>query len=69
MAKYKSDPRWLNVKFDGSCARCKRPIRRGERAFYYPRDCSLNCDSENCGQAASHDFTARVFDENSNGSM
>lgn len=35
MAKYKSDPRWISVKFDGSCARCKSVIRRGERAFYY----------------------------------
>jgi hypothetical protein len=37
MAKYKSDPRWIKLKFDGSCARCKSVIRRGERAFYFHR--------------------------------
>jgi hypothetical protein len=63
MAKYKSDPRWINVKFDGSCARCKSVIRHGERAFYYPQDRSLYCERENCGQAASRDFSAHVFDE------
>jgi hypothetical protein len=63
MAKYKTDPRWINVKFDGSCARCKSVIRRGERAFYYPQDRSLYCEGDNCGQTASRDFSARVFDE------
>ena len=68
MAKYKSDPRWISVNFDGSCARCKSTIRRGERVFYYPQNRSLYCERENCGLAASHDFTARVFDEEHGGS-
>jgi hypothetical protein len=63
MAKYKNDPRWINVKFDGTCTRCKSVIRRGERVFYYPQDRSLYCERENCGQAASRDFNAQVFDE------
>jgi len=63
MAKYKSDPRWINVEFDGSCVRCKSVICRGERAFYYPQERSLYCARENCGQAASRDFRVRVFDE------
>jgi hypothetical protein len=69
MAKYKSDPRWISVKFDGSCARCKSVIRRGERAFYYPQNRSLYCERDNCGQAASRDFSARVFDEERSGSI
>ena len=69
MAKYKSDPRWISAKFDGSCARCKRVIRRGERAFYYPQDRSLYCEQESCGQAANRDFSGRVFDEEHGGSM
>jgi hypothetical protein len=69
MAKYKSDPRWLSVKFDGSCARCNSVILRGERAFYYPQDRSLYCERENCGQAVSRDLGARVFDEERGGSI
>lgn len=69
MAMYKSDPRWIKVKFDASCARCKSVIRRGERALYYPQDRSLYCERENCGQVASRDFRARVFDEEHGGSM
>ena len=69
MAKCKSDPRWINVKLDGSCARCKSVIRHGERAFYYPQDRSLYCGREDCGQAASRDFRAHVFDEEHGGSI
>jgi hypothetical protein len=69
MAKYKGDARWINVKFDGGCVRCKRAIRRDERAFYYPQDRSLYCERENCGQAASRDFSARAFDEDRGGSV
>ena len=69
MAKYQSDPRWINVKFDGSCTRCKSVIRRGDRALYYPLDRSLYCEREDCGQAASRDFSARVFDEGRGGSI
>jgi hypothetical protein len=63
MARYKCDPRWINVKFDGECARCERPVRCGERAFYYPEDRSLYCGGEECGKAASREFDARAFDE------
>ena len=69
MAKSRSDPRWINVKSNGSCGRCKSVIRRGERAFYYPQDRSLYCERENCGQAASRDFRAHVFDEESGSSI
>jgi hypothetical protein len=69
MAKYKSDPRWITVKFDSGCARCKSAIRRGGRAFYYPQDRSLYCERDNCGQAASRDFTAHAFDEARSGSL
>ncbi|SRR5579875_3002070 len=69
MPRYKSDPRWINVKFDGACVRCKRPIRRGEQAFYFPSDRSLYCESEECGKAASREFGARAFDEENNRCM
>ena len=70
MAKYKCDPRWITVRFKGSaCADCKRPIQRGQRVFHYPQDRSLYCDGADCGEAASREFAARVFDEDHNTSM
>ncbi len=70
MAKYKGDPRWISVRFKGSaCARCKRPIQPGERAFHYPQDRSLYCDGGDCGAAASREFAVQAFDEEHNTSM
>jgi len=69
MRRYKCDPRWINVRFKGECARCRRAIRTGEYAFYYPEDRSLYCAAEECGGAASREFSARAFDEDNNTSM
>jgi hypothetical protein len=69
MRRYKCDPRWINVSFKGECIRCKRLIRPGERAFHYPEDRSLYCAAEECGGAASREFSARAFDEEHNASM
>jgi hypothetical protein len=70
MRRYKCDPRWITVRFEGStCAGCKRPIHTGERAFYYPEDRSLYCEGEECGKAAGQEFSARAFDEENNTSM
>jgi hypothetical protein len=69
MRRHKCDPRWINVRFESRCVRCKRPIRAGERAFHYPEDRSLYCDGEGCGKTASREFAARAFDEDNNASM
>ena len=70
MRRYKCDPRWITVKFKGNtCVRCKRSIHPGEPAFYYPEDRSLYCEAEDCGKAASREFSARTFDEEDNPSM
>jgi hypothetical protein len=66
MAKYRSYPRWINVRFDSSCVRC-RSVGRGNRAFHYAQERSLYCEREKCGQAVSLDFGARAFDENRGG--
>jgi len=64
MRRYKCDPRWITVKFKGNtCVRCKRSIHPGEPAFYYPEDRSLYCEAEDCGKAASREFSARAFEE------
>ena len=69
MRCYKCDPHWIAVRFEGECVRCKRPIRPGERAFYYPECRSLCCEAAECGRAASREFTAGASDEENNTSM
>lgn len=69
MPRYKYDPRWITVRFEGTCVRCKRSIHPEERAFYYTSDRSLYCAGEECGKAASREFSAQVFDEENNTSM
>ncbi len=39
------------------------------RGFYYPEDRSLYCEGEECGKAASREFSARAFDEENNTSI
>ena len=70
MSRYKYNPRWIIVRFKGrTCVRCKSPIHPGERAFFYPEDRSLYCRGNDCGKAASREFSARAFDEENNTSM
>lgn len=61
MPVYKSDPRWLNVVYEGRCSRCSKIIKVNERAFWYPRGRVLLCAS--CGAQDSRDFEAAKFDE------
>jgi hypothetical protein len=70
MRRYKCDLGWITVQFKGNTwVRCKRSIHPGERAFYYPAARSLYCEAEDCGKAASREFSARAFDEDDNTSM
>ncbi len=64
--RFQCDPRWITVRFRGECVRCRHAIRTGERAFYYPEGRSLYCKTEECGGAASREFSARAFDEDNN---
>lgn len=63
MKRYALDPYWLTVRFAGTCHTCGRPIKRGERAFYYPNGKHLFCEAPACGQAAAADFHACAEDE------
>jgi hypothetical protein len=69
MRRYKCDPHWITVRFEGECVRCKPPIRPGERAFYYRNEGSLYCEAEECGKVASREFSMEAFDEENNTSM
>ena len=63
MKRYALDPYWMNVRFPGTCRKCGRQIKRGERAFYYPNGKHLFCEAAPCGQAAAADFQACAEDE------
>ena len=65
MARYQGDPRWIEVKFDGTCAKssCANIIRKGERAFYYPADRAVCGSSCGHGEKAERDFNAHRIDE------
>ena len=60
---YRSDPRWIRVKYAAVCTSCKGNIRRGDNAFYYPASRTLHCDGDSCGGERHRDFEARSFDE------
>ena len=63
MARYSNDPRWVTARFDSECTGCRKTIRRGQPAFYYPRTRDVLCDRDDCGGQASRDFEAAAFDE------
>jgi len=64
--RYKGDPYWITTRFAGKCLKCGRAIKRGERAFYYPRGergRNLYCDADECGRQAERQFVAEAQDE------
>ena len=60
--RYAGDPKWIVCRYVGTCKRCGKTIKKGERAFRY-KDRSLYCDSDGCGQHESRAFEAAAFDE------
>ena len=62
--RYQGDPRWLDsVRYPAVCTRCGKPIKRGDRAFYYPNGRHLYCDGPGCGQDCAADFQSAAEDE------
>jgi DNA repair protein RadC len=57
------DPYWLRAKFSGSCSRCKKEIKGGDRIFYFPKTKDVFCDGDLCGTAESSSFEAAAQDE------
>lgn len=43
---YKHDPRWIAARYPTRC-HCGEEIKRGDRAYYYPRGKKVVC--EKCG--------------------
>ena len=64
MARYSLDPKWITVKYSGSCVKCGTALERGSRAYYRPngkhlygQDCCGAADTE------AREFEALSFDE------
>jgi hypothetical protein len=58
---YRGDPYWLTARYTGRCGQCERPIKRGDRAWYYPKGRYIYC--EPCGQPLAARFHAEAADE------
>lgn len=69
MAKFARDPYWLNARFDSTCSKCGRPIKKGQKIFYYPNGKQVLCTNPNppsgatCGGQASAEFESAKADE------
>ncbi|MDG2124886.1 MAG: hypothetical protein P8J87_14380 [Verrucomicrobiales bacterium] len=63
MSRYSGDPYWLTARFNGKCHSCDQAIRKGDRAYYYPRERRLYGDPCGCGQEHAADFEAHAADE------
>lgn len=68
MAYYRTfagDPHWITARFDSTCSgkNCTQTIKRGERAFYYPK--GKHIFAVPCGHAEinENDFVACAQDE------
>ena len=55
-SSYKGDPYWITVKYQGVCSKCSKPIERGDKAFYYPRQKKMYGEKCGCGTEAANDF-------------
>lgn len=60
---YKNDPKWISAKFTSRCSKCKEPIFKGQRIFWYPKCKSVFCDSATCGQKEASSFNDAAQDE------
>lgn len=61
MAYYRNDPRWLFARYSGTCRKCEGRIRKGDRAWYYPKGKHIYC--EPCGEPQAREFESAVADE------
>ncbi len=54
------DPYWMTARFPGKDSK-GRPVRKGDKVFYYPRTRTMLTGEE--AERASREFDAAVFDE------
>lgn len=51
----RSNPRWLTVRYAGTCAKCEAPVPKGSEAFYYPDSRAIYCPEHS--EAAAADYS------------
>jgi len=56
-----NDPKQMASKFPGTCAKCKKPIKKGEEIIYFPIGREVNCVP--CGDADYRAFLSSANDE------
>lgn len=59
----RSDPRFINAKFAGYCARCGARIMRGDRVAYFPLTHTIIGGACGHADAAMRQFEAEAADE------
>ena len=57
------DPKWMQAKYAGTCKRCGKAIKAGERMFYFPNARACYCSADGCGGKESRAFESAAFDE------
>lgn len=65
--RYSNDPYWLATKHPGHCAGCGGSFPAGAKVFYYPKGKHCYGGPCKCAEAASRDFEAAAWDEESYG--
>lgn len=60
MPRYSGDPYWTTAKFN-STDQAGRPVKRGDRIFYYPRTKTVLTGE--AAEKASREFEAAAADE------
>ena len=61
MNRFKNDPRHTTAKFNSTCAKCNKGIKKGESMYYFPATREGFCES--CGKASYDAFVASAIDE------
>jgi hypothetical protein len=47
MRHYNESPRYMTAKYPGTCAETGKPIAKGARCLYYPRDRKIYAEDSN----------------------
>jgi hypothetical protein len=59
MAPRTNAPYWITTHYGGRCDECRRGIKKGEDALYFPATKKLLCSFEPCGPKAEQDLQAK----------
>ena len=61
MERYSNDPRKIIAKFDSTCSRCTKMVKKNSNAYYWPKNKKVMCQT--CGLPEYQQFLASVQDE------